>query len=99
MKFNPGLNTDELESLREFYVKYFGFIVKFENDFYILLENEISKFELSFLKPNHPTQNPNFQLRYANGVYLTIEVTDVDEDYKRLKSLGCRIHMETKDEP
>ncbi|MDX1957283.1 MAG: VOC family protein [Leptospiraceae bacterium] len=99
MKFNPGFVTEELISSRDFYVKYFGFSVKFENDFYVLLENIEARFELSFLKPNHASQNPVFQPKYSTGGYLTIEVGNVDAEYKRLKSLGCKIHMETRDEP
>ncbi len=99
MKINPGFVTDKLAQTKEFYLKYFGFKVKFENDFYILLIHEQSDFEISFLETNHPSQNQVFQPKYEKGSYLTIEVPDVDSEYKKLKSLGCEILMETKDEP
>ncbi|MTI21903.1 glyoxalase, partial [Fulvivirga sp. RKSG066] len=56
--------------------------------------------ELSFLLPNHPSQKPIFQAPFAGkGVYLTIEVDDVDEVYEKLKSKGIAIEIDIRDEP
>lgn len=98
MKFNPGYVTKQLSESKEFYCKYLGFTVKFENEFYLLLENTNSGFEISFLLPNHPSQNKIFQPEYLSGSYLTIEVDNIEKEYYRITSLGCSIWMETKDE-
>ncbi len=100
MKFNPGYITNKLSESKEFYCKYLGFTVKFENEFYILLENanSIGSFEISFLLPNHPSQNKIFQPGYQSGSYLTIEVDSIEKEYYRITGLGCKIWMETKDE-
>ena len=100
MKINPGYITENLKESKEFYQKYLNFEVKFENEFYLLLENKnaIGNFEISFLQPNHPTQTNIFQKKYSSGSYLTIEVPNVDEEYEKLKKLGCEIVLEIKDE-
>lgn len=100
MKINPGYITENLTESKEFYQKYLNFEVKFENEFYILLENKnsVGSFEISFLQPNHPTQTKIFQNQYSTGSYLTVEVKNVDEEYDRIKKLGCKIELELKDE-
>jgi len=56
-----------------------GFGVTFENEFYLLMHTPGNTDDLSFLLPNHPTQQPLFQPAFTGqGVYLTIEVDDVD---------------------
>lgn len=56
--------------------------------------------EISFLLPNHPTQQPLFQAPFnGQGIYLTIEVDDVDLIYNQLKSKGIAIKIEFRDEP
>jgi uncharacterized glyoxalase superfamily protein PhnB len=52
------------------------------------------------LLPHHPTQHPFFQLPFnGKGMYLTIEVDDVDTLYHKLKSQGIDIKVELRDEP
>lgn len=56
--------------------------------------------ELSFLLPNHPTQQPVFQPAFeGRGVYLTIEVEEVDKLYEELQTKGVEIAVELRDEP
>lgn len=56
--------------------------------------------EISFLLPNHPTQQLLFQAPFnGQGIYLTIEVDDVDLIYNQLKSKGIAIKIELRDEP
>ena len=99
MKFNAGIITPNLKETREFYTNIFGWRVDFENDFYLLLGTE-SGSQISFLLPNHPTQKPLFQPEFnGKGVYITVEVSDVDKEYKRIKALGTPIAIELRDEP
>jgi len=56
--------------------------------------------EISFLLPNHPTQQKIFHEPFnGKGMYLTIEVDDVDKIYKKLKKNGLPIPIEIRDEP
>ncbi|WP_134090371.1 VOC family protein [Olivibacter sp. XZL3] len=100
MKLNAGIITDKLEESKEFYMQTLHFGVTFENDFYLLLHTPNRSAELSFLKPHHSSQQPLFQDPFnGKGVYLTIEVDDVEEMYQQLKSEGVDIKIELREEP
>ena len=100
MKLNAGILTENLETTKKFYTEVLNFGVSFENEFYLLLHTPNHQAELSFLLPNHPTQNPFFHAPFGGkGMYLTIEVEDVDKIYEEIKSKGVEIKVEIKDEP
>ena len=100
MKLNAGIITEKLQESKEFYMQQLGFGLSFENDFYILLHTPDKSAELSFLLPDHPSQQPLFRPAFSgSGVYLTLEVDDVDQVYAELKSKGIPIHFELRDEP
>jgi len=76
------------------------FGVTFENDFYLLLHTLNQEAEISFLLPNHPSQQSLFQKPFTQqGVYLTIEVENVDEYYHKLKEQGVPIAIDLREEP
>ena len=76
------------------------FGVTFENDFYLLLHTPNHEAEISFLLPNHPSQQPLFQKPFTQqGVYLTIEVENVDDYYHKLKEQGVPIAIDLREEP
>lgn len=100
MKLNAGIITEKLNETKTFYTEVLGFGVSFENEFYVLLHTPNQSAEISFLKPNHPSQKPIFQSPFCGkGVYLTIEVENVDKVYKQLKEKGISIEIEIRDEP
>ncbi len=100
MKLNAGVITEKLTETKEFYTSVLNFGVSFENDFYLLLHTPNKSAEISFLRPNHPSQKPIFQSPFnGKGVYLTIEVEDVDKVYKEFKNKGVAIEIEIRDEP
>jgi catechol 2,3-dioxygenase-like lactoylglutathione lyase family enzyme len=100
MKLNAGIVTKNLVESKEFYTHALGFGVTFENEFYLLMHTPDRQAEISFLLPNHPSQQLIFQTPFqGQGVYLTIEVDDVDKIYKELKSKGIKIVFELRDEP
>ena len=100
MKLNAGIVTDKLNETKEFYTKTLDFGVIFENDFYLLLHTPNRQAEISFLLPNHPTQQPIFQSAFAGkGLYLTIEVEDVDKVYQEFQNKEVDIEIELRDEP
>src|SRR5690606_39772711 len=86
MKLNARIITEKLQETNKFYTEVLDFGVSFENEFYLLLHTPDHSAEISFLQPNHPSQKPIFQSAFSGkGVYLTIEVENVDEVYKELK--------------
>ncbi|MFK8274740.1 VOC family protein [Capnocytophaga canimorsus] len=100
MKLNAGIITEKLAETKAFYTEILNFGVSFENEFYLLLHTPNRKAEISFLLPNHPSQQPIFQKPFQNqGVYLTIEVENVDEVYKELKNKNIPIEIELRNEP
>ncbi|MEO1051739.1 MAG: VOC family protein [Bacteroidota bacterium] len=100
MKLNAGIITEKIQETKEFYQNYLGFGVSFENEFYLLIHTPGGEAQLSFLLPNHPSQQPLFQPKFqGQGMYLTIEVDDVDSLYKSLKDKGVDIKIDLRDEP
>ncbi len=100
MKLNAGIITDKLNETKKFYTDVLGFGISFENDFYLLLHTPDKSTEISFLKPNHPSQKPIFQSPFeGRGVYITIEVEDVDKVYRQLIERGIQIEIQIRDEP
>jgi catechol 2,3-dioxygenase-like lactoylglutathione lyase family enzyme len=100
MKLNAGIITTQIEKTRRFYTENLHFGVTFENEFYLLMHTPNHQGEISFLLPNHPSQQPIFQKPFAGqGMYLTIEVDDVDAIYRELKQKGVKIEIEIRDEP
>lgn len=100
MKLNAGIITDKIAETKKFYVNVLDFGISFENDFYLLLHTPNQEAEIGFLLPNHPTQRPIFQKPFSGeGVYLTIEVEDVDALYETVKATGVAIEIELRDEP
>ena len=99
MKLNAGIVTEKLAETKQFYTKTLGFGVTFENEFYLLLHTPNHEAEISFLLPNHPSQQPIFQAPFqSQGIYFTIEVDDVDSIYKELKNKGVEIKIDIRNE-
>ena len=100
MKLNAGIITEKLAESKAFYTQVLQFGVTFENDFYLLLHTSNQEAEISFLLPNHPSQQPLFQKPFTQqGVYLTIEVENVDDYYRSLKEQGVPIAIDLREEP
>lgn len=100
MKLNAGIITEKLAETKEFYTKVLGFGITFENEFYLLMHTPDKSSEISFLLPDHPSQKSIFQSPFnGKGVYLTIEVEEVDRIYRELRSKGIPLEIEIRDEP
>ena len=100
MKLNAGIVTEKLRETKQFYTQMLGFGVTFENEFYLLLHTPNHGAEISFLLPNHPSQQPLFHQPFrGQGVYLTIEVDNVDSVYQELKRKGVDIKIDIRNEP
>ena len=70
MKLNAGIITEKLAETKTFYTKILGFGRAFENEFYLLLHTPDKSDEISFLLPNHPSQQPIFQKNFnEQGMY------------------------------
>lgn len=100
MKLNAGIVTAKLAESKAFYTEVLGMGVTFENEFYLLLHTPDGETAISFLLPDHPSQQPLFRKPFTGqGMYLTIEVEDVDKMYNELKKKGIPIKIDIRDEP
>lgn len=100
MKMNAGVITPKLSETKDFYTRHLGFGVTFENECYLLLHTPGHTAEISFLLPDHPSQQPFFHKAFqGRGMYLTIEVDDADKWYGELKKKGVAIKIDIRDEP
>ena len=100
MKLNAGIITEKLAETKKFYTEVLGFGVTFENEFYLLMHTPNKSAEISFLLPNHPSQQPLFHQPFnGQGMYLTIEIHDVDALYQTLKNKGVVIKIDLRNEP
>ncbi len=99
MKLNAGIITNKLAETKDFYVNKIGFEITFESEWFLLLNTPGGTSSIAFMLPNHPTQKPIFQSEYGGkGVFITVEVENVDEEYERIKNLGIPIEVEIRDE-
>ncbi len=100
MKLNAGIVTAKLAETKQFYTTVLNFGVTFENEFYLLMHTPNKESEISFLLPNHPSQQPLFHKPFkGEGMYLTLEVDDVDTIYTEIKKKGINIKIEIRNEP
>jgi len=100
MKMNAGFVTSKLKETKSFYTEVLRMEIVFENDFYLLLKVKEGTDQISFLLPNHESQQPLFQPAFCGkGAYLTIEVDNVDEVYEQMKLRRIPIAITLRDEP
>jgi catechol 2,3-dioxygenase-like lactoylglutathione lyase family enzyme len=100
MKLNAGIITTRVKESKDFYSRVLGFGVSFENEFYLLMHTPDNSAQLSFLQPDHPSQQGLFHPAFAGkGIYLTIEVDDVDALYHKMLENKISIKIAIRDEP
>ncbi len=100
MRLNAGIITYKLEETKKFYTEKLGFGVVWEADWFLLLSTPNGGDTISFLAPNHPTQGiEQFRKEFnGNGIYLTIEVDDVDSIFKTIKENDVEIALDLRTE-
>ncbi len=100
MRLNAGIITKKHYETKKFYTEILNFGITFENDFYILFHTPNKKDELAVLLPNHPSQNKLFHKEFnGQGIFLTVEIDNVDKLYQEIKLKDVKISVEIKDEP
>lgn len=100
MKLWLGIVTDKVQASKDFYVRLFGCEVIYEGEggWFVLLQ--LGAYELGFMKPNLDSQAAIFQPAFqGKGMWLAIDVEDVDAEHKRLEAMGVKIEVPLRDEP
>lgn len=82
--FYPVLCTARLKESHAFYAEWFGFETTFEADWYVSLRRPgPPAYDLAFVDHTHPTIPDGYRQPVA-GLLLNFEVSDVDEQWRRL---------------
>lgn len=98
MKLWSGVITDKIRESKDFYVSLFGCEVIYESDWFVLLQ--LGTGEFGFMLPNHESQASIFQSAFqGQGIWVAIDVDDVDAEYERIQAMGIPIEVELRDEP
>ncbi len=100
MKFWSGVVTEKVQESKDFYVRLFGCQVLYEGEggWFVLLG--LGESELGFMKPGLEFQAPIYRAAFqGQGMWVTVDVEDVDTEYTRIRSLGVSIAVELRDEP
>lgn len=100
MKFWSGVVTEKVQESRDFYVRLFGCQVLYEGEggWFVLLS--LGESELGFMKPGLDFQAPIYRPAFqGQGMWITVDVDDVDAHYARIRGLGTPIEVELRDEP
>ena len=84
--FSPAIKVADPKLAADFYVAYFSGRLKFDCGWYIVVE--VDGQDICFMKPQ------NSEELYQNGLTFNFEVSDVDAEYERLRSLGVNIKGE-----
>ena len=95
-RMDTTFSTEKLQESKEFYMKYFHFILVYESDWYIeLISAENPGMGVSFTLP----QREVGEFFNGKGVVLSFEVEDVDTEFSRLKGAGLENLSEIQDKP
>lgn len=95
-RMDATISTHKLVESKEFYMRYFGFELVYESDWYIEL-----------IAPGQPAAGVSFTLPQreageffnGKGLILSFEVDDVDQEYARICESGLTIYQELQNKP
>ena len=98
MNLWTGIITPKLKESVDFYVRLFDCAIIYSSDWFVLLQ--LGKSELGLMLPHLETQAQAFQAAFeGSGLWLAIDVEDVEAEYTRLVGLAIPIEVELRDEP
>ena len=104
MKVNnvvPVISVKDIAKSKEFYTETLNFEVVHQNDWYLHLRSGgDEQVEIGFVASNHPSQPAIFQPVFdGKGVFYSLDVADVDAEYRKMKTAGVPIRLELREEP
>src|SRR5690606_5814330 len=86
--YYPVLMTGDVGGTAAFWQRHFGFVPRFESDWYVHLQSEADEqVNLAILDGDHETI-PAAGRGAVGGLLLNFEVEDVDAEYARLRAAG-----------
>ncbi|MGB3942717.1 MAG: VOC family protein [Candidatus Manganitrophaceae bacterium] len=100
MKLWSGVVTEKVQECKDYYVRLFGCEVIYEGEggWFVLLR--LGDSEIGFMKANLESQAKVFRPAFqGQGVWIAVDVEDVDTEYRRIQALGAPIEVAIRDEP
>jgi len=98
MKFWSGIISEKLQESKAFYVRLFDCQVVYDSEWFVLLR--LDGTEIGLMAPDLESQAPIFRPAFrGGGVWISVEVEDVDAEYRRVQALGVPIELPVRDEP
>ena len=94
-RIDVTFSTEKLQESTDFYMKHFGFELAFESNWYIELVTPKRDAGISFTLP----EREEGEFFNGRGCILSLEVDDVDAEYKRLQKEGLLIYQEIQEKP
>ena len=99
----PVIATNSVNEARDFYAKHLGFEVVFDAGWYVQLHYHRNgsdvPLELAFMLPNNESLPRSLQQAFdGKGVFITIEVDEVDALYDQLREAGYKAEVELRNE-
>ncbi|EDY80393.1 glyoxalase family protein [Verrucomicrobiia bacterium DG1235] len=99
-KLTVGLVSDDIGATRDFYVKHFGFQAVFDASCYVHLSREIGGEQIGLMAATAEAGQAEFEsATTGQGVWISLEVEDVDAEYERLKGEGLVFRESPADQP
>lgn len=97
----PVVGIKDMAPTLAFYRDLLGFDVVYQNGWYAHLRSPAgAQAEIGFVIAHHPMQPAVFQEPFTGGgLFYSLEVEDVDGEYRRLRDAGVAIELEPRDEP
>lgn len=92
----PIVVTDRRDACRDFWVRHLGFVVAFENDWFLYLAAEGAT--IAFMAPDHPSSPPGPE-QYTAGISMELEVDDADAALAEFRATGREPDYPLTDEP
>lgn len=100
MKLWSGVVTDKVQESRDFYVRLFCCEVNYEGEDGWFLLLQLGSGKIGFMKPNLESQAAIYRRTFqGQGVWIAVDVEDVEAEYQRIQAMGIPIEVALRDEP
>jgi len=97
----PGIITKKLKQSKEFYTKLLCFETIFESSWFVLLKAPGTDMHtIALMHEDHPSAPPSAPaIRPDAGFWLTLQVSDAENMYRKVNRKGIEIYYPIRSEP
>ena len=95
----PLIVTPHKNACRDFWVRYLGFNVGFDSDWFAWLSAEDGSASIAFMTPDHPSGLPGPEVFSGKGMCFELQVDSAQAAYDEMKALKAPIVHPLTTEP